>query len=974
MDIVGDILRKLTARYPNQLKGLVGIEENYEQIESLLRILSREVRMLGIWGMGGIGKTTLATALYAQLSSEFEGGCFLTNVRENSSRHGGLEALHKKIFTELLGNESHCFNAPILVPQFVMHRLGHKKVFIVLDDVATSEQLEHLVKDYGLLGPGSRVIVTTRDKQIFRPNDEIYEVKKLSFHRSLELFSLTVFEEKAPKHGHEDLSRRAVSYCKGIPLALKVLGASLRRRSKEAWESELRKLKMISNKKINNVLELSYDDLDRSQKDIFLDIACFLKGKDRDWVTNLLEACDFFAASGIEVLLNKALVTISDCNSIEMHDLIQEMGREIVDQESIKEPGRRSRLWRPEEVHEGTEVVECITLDTCNLNRDLNLSSNCFAKMVSLRFLDIHCSFSSSRFHVYLPSGLESISDKLRYFFWDGFCHESLPSNFHAEDLVELYIYRSKLKKLWYGVQNLVNLERFYVVASGDLVEIPDLSKAKKLNIIHLSHCESLRKLHPSISALPKLTNLDLSGCTGIENLNVHSKYLESLDLEGCSSLKEFSVTSHEMMFLDLSYTAICALPSSIQFNRKLSHLLLKGCKNLDMLSNALEPGLITAPDHFDCTLHSAYLSFLQSLPNIIGHLFCLKSLDLSGTTVENLPESIKNLSMMTLLELDDCRKLVSLSELPPSLKILTAYNSTSLETVFSQLLVFEHMLQSCTPGLPEKYHPKQFEGGCVVFPGDHIRNDCGFHTGDSSITIPCLSLPELCGFICCAILSEGSIKGHFSCSIYQDSKQVGMDEGKLVHTSLISDHVVFLFVETCDHLSEIPFKFEFNYGQDENFRIKECGVFPVYASESGLKLAIGVGVRCSNVENGLESFVEVSNNESQLTEIGVDGSNNENGNENEWEELLHVITSSRSLGVLEHPLIQLQPDPDPTPTPSAFFKPRTWLRVARRKRDNIFFYMVFAKVFCNNSQAGEFQYTNGTLFRFFPLLTLRLQ
>ncbi|KAK8464336.1 hypothetical protein PHAVU_011G181366 [Phaseolus vulgaris] len=499
MDIVGDILRKLTARYPNQLKGLVGIEENYEQIESLLRIGSREVRMLGIWGMGGIGKTTLATALYAQLSPEFEGGCFLTNVRENSSRHGGLEALHKKLYTELLDNESHCFDAPLLVPQFVMHRLGHKKVFIVLDDVATYEQLEHLIEDYGLLGPGSRVIVTTRDKQIFRPNDEIYEVKKLSFHRSLELFSLTVFEEKTPKHGHEDLSRRAVSYCKGIPLALKVLGASLRRRSKEAWESELRKLKKISNKEINNVLKLSYDGLDRSQKDIFLDIACFFKGKDRDWVTNLLEACDFFAASGIEVLLDKALVTISDCNSIEMHDLIQEMGREIVDQESIKEPGRRSRLWRPEEVHEvlkhnlGTEVVECITLDTCNLNRDLNLSSNCFAKMVSLRFLDIHCSLSSTRFHVYLPSGLESLSDKLRYFYWDGFCHESLPSNFHAEDLVEIYMCRSKLKKLWDGVQNLVNLEKIYLESSGNLVEIPDLSKAEKLRSIDLSYCKSLQ-------------------------------------------------------------------------------------------------------------------------------------------------------------------------------------------------------------------------------------------------------------------------------------------------------------------------------------------------------------------------------------------------------------------------------------------------------------------------------------------------
>jgi len=356
-------------------------------------------------------------------------------------------------------------------------------------------------------------------------------------------------------------------------------------------------------------------------------------------------------------------------------------------------------------------------------------------------------------------------------------------------------------------------------------------------------------------------------------------------------------VLSHEMTLLDLSYTAIRALPSSIQCNRELVVLLLNGCHNLDMLSNVSEPGLITAPDHF-------------------GHLFSLRNLDLSGTNVESLPASIKNLSMMKQLKLDDCRKLVSLTELPPSLKMLTAYNCTSLETDFTQLLVFEHMLQSCTPCLSKPYYPKQFDGGCVVFPGDHIMNNCGFHTGDSSITIPCLSLPELCGFICCLILSEGSIEGQFSCSIYQDTKQVGIDEGTLRHTPLISDHVIFLFVETCDHLSEIPFKLEFNYHdrfrpEDEKVRIKECGVFPVYASESGLKLfgssgteffelesitqifnetqsrAIGVGVRCNNGEN----FVEVSNNESQLTEIGVGGSNNEN--ENEWEQLLHVITSS---------------------------------------------------------------------------------
>jgi len=78
-EVVKDVLRKLTPRYPNQLKGLVGIEKSLKQIESLLKIGSSEVRTVGIWGMGGIGKTTLAIALYDKLSCEFEGRCVLTN-------------------------------------------------------------------------------------------------------------------------------------------------------------------------------------------------------------------------------------------------------------------------------------------------------------------------------------------------------------------------------------------------------------------------------------------------------------------------------------------------------------------------------------------------------------------------------------------------------------------------------------------------------------------------------------------------------------------------------------------------------------------------------------------------------------------------------------------------------------------------------------------------------------------------------
>ncbi|KAH1261309.1 TMV resistance protein N [Glycine max] len=553
--IVRDVLKKLAPTYPNQSKRLVGIEKSYEEIESLLRIGSSEVITLGIWGMGGIGKTTLATALYHKLSYDFEGRCFLANVRKKSDK---LEDLRNELFSTLLKENKRQLDG------FDMSRLQYKSLFIVLDDVSTREQLEKLIEEYDFMGAESRVIVTTRDKHILSTNHKIYQVDKLNCDHSVELFCFIVFGEKKPKQGYEDLSRRVISYCEVVPLALKVLGASLRERNKEAWECELRKLEKFPDMKILNVLKLSYDGLDRPQKDIFLDIACFFKGEERYWVTGLLEAFDFFPTSGIKVLLDKALITISNANQIEMHDLIQEMGQDIV-QESEKYPGKRSRLWKHEEVldvlkyNKGTNDVQGIILDLDKLIGDLYLSSDFLAKMANLRFLKIHkkCRWHD-RYNVYLGDDLESLSDKL------GCSLKSWPPNFCAEQLVELRMSFTDVKKLSDGVQNLMKLKSIDLSFSDKLVEITDLSKAEKLEKVSLACCYRLRQLHSSTLSLPKLAYLNQKYCRNIENLesNVHSKSVNELTLSHCLSLEKFSVTSYEIKVLSLSNTYEAPIPT----------------------------------------------------------------------------------------------------------------------------------------------------------------------------------------------------------------------------------------------------------------------------------------------------------------------------------------------------------------------------------------------------------------------------
>jgi hypothetical protein len=155
------------------------------------------------------------------------------------------------------------------------------KAFIVVDDVHTLKLLENLIGvGHDCLGAGSRDIVTTKDKHVLigRGIDKILKVKEMNFQNSTRLFSLNAFNKIVPNEGYEEISNNVVSYAKGDSLALKVLGSFLRTKSKKEWDNAINKLKKIPNTKIQKVLGLSYDELDDTEKNIFLDIAKNFKG------------------------------------------------------------------------------------------------------------------------------------------------------------------------------------------------------------------------------------------------------------------------------------------------------------------------------------------------------------------------------------------------------------------------------------------------------------------------------------------------------------------------------------------------------------------------------------------------------------------------------------------------------------------------------------------------------------------------
>jgi len=354
--------------YPNELKGLVHNDQHGSYTESMLRRYAR----IRIWGMGRIGKTTIARQMFAKHFAQYDSACFMENVSEEIEKFG-RRYIRNKLFSELLKRQITA--SDILGATFIERIFSGRKVFFVLDDVGNAAQLEYLCAELDDLGPNSRLIITARDRQTLKGKvDVIHEVRNWNFEESLRLFSLGAFKQNHPKEGYKLLSQRAVAYAGGVPLALKVLGSHFYSRSPEFWEPELKNLenKGESLHGIQEVLKVSYNGLTVREKEMFLDIAFFFKDEKRDFVTRILDACGFNAASGLVTLEDKALITISCDNKIQMHDLLQQMAFDIVRQKkdrTSRDPEKCSRLRDIKEVCDvlkNSKVIkECQPLIYC---------------------------------------------------------------------------------------------------------------------------------------------------------------------------------------------------------------------------------------------------------------------------------------------------------------------------------------------------------------------------------------------------------------------------------------------------------------------------------------------------------------------------------------------------------------------------------------------------------------------------------
>ncbi|XP_023752246.1 disease resistance protein Roq1 [Lactuca sativa] len=733
--IVVEISQKLYPLTSKADENLIGMAVRGQSLKSELQIESGGVLMIGIWGVGGGGKTTLASSVYREISSKFNGCCFIKNIREESSRYG-LEKLQKKILSEM--KVSKVGGGRSLID----NRLRRRKVLIVLDDVDHLDQLKALAGSHDWFGEGSRIIITTRDVHLLNAHrvDVMHNISLLNNDEAMKLFCKLSPQGNRPKEDYERLSKEVVSYVGGLPLALSVLGPFLCDKDIDEWKSALARLKDIPNDDIVGKLKLSFDGLTKVEKELFLDIACFFRWENKEKSMEILDACGFHPVIGVKVLIQKALITISKDGEFDMHDLVQEMGHHIVRGEHPNNPEKHTRVWKEE---------DAITICSMDATTELDM-----IEAVGLRF-----------FVFPLEDKLPLVANgkNLRWIQWQCDIAIHLLSNFPQRTLCCLILGRGLQKQLWEGNKFLPNLKIIELWSFHNLIVTPDFCGLPNLERFILTRCFYLEEIHPSIGRLERLVFLRIAHCPRLEMFPpiTQPKKLKTLEFSSCPKL--FNISEIQKQNID-NLGNLDLDNSGKEVESSMECCLEEPC----LPRNNMKPCLHDNLNHiglqfFFKDIRKLDLSFCslgdEEIFSADWELPNLEELNLRGNDFSLLSFSRLKVPRLKLLNVSYCQGLVELSELPSSIAVILADSCTSLETcgdvsnckwLWNVSLLFGNscggdiLLHSMLQGnaiqdhfiivILESQIPKEFESRLfrrntftLHFPDDWYSDFCGF-------------------------------------------------------------------------------------------------------------------------------------------------------------------------------------------------------------------------------------------------------
>ncbi|XP_056161628.1 disease resistance protein L6-like isoform X1 [Syzygium oleosum] len=686
--IVHKVVDELKKAYLLVTDCLVGVENHVKEINRMMCGDSEDTRILGIYGLGGVGKTTLAKIIYNQLSHGFEDCCFLSAIKETSELKG-IECLQNQLISDILKRNWTTISNVDEGMKTIKERLSGKKVLVLLDDVDKRTHLNSLMGKPAWFGLGSRIIITSRNKDIVDVPEVActYELVSMDFNQSLQLFCNHAFRSDYPPDEYDAFSTEVVKTTGGLPLALDVIGSQLSGKSKDVWDVTLKKLRKVPHEEVKRKLKISYDALDDSQKHIFLDIACLFVGFDIRIVIHMWNETNIFPGEGLRVLQQLSLIKLKE-NKLWMHNQLRDLGRDIVRRECNMELEKQTRLWDHEEAldilmkKKGSKKIEALSLKFDN-QLQCYYANQEFERLSNLKYLEMRVvpeNWPSNDFAANIQKHPPMLS-KLRWLSWHQFPLDIKLINLSMMNIVILDLSWSKFSESWVGwthIKMAGNLKVLNLTGCAHLHRTPDFSANVNLEHLILENCARLVQIDISIGHLTQLVFLNLRFCIKLRKLpeeicNLESlkellidgtsireipewrgmKTLETLSACECLSLNNCRSIGNLMSILRLSLenVEITQLPPEIGELVKLEYLSLSKCKLLRRLPDSI--GNLES-----LILLNLSYTHVEELPDSLGKLKNLKVLRMYGSSIRIIPSSVGMLEKLEEIDAEFCWRL----------------------------------------------------------------------------------------------------------------------------------------------------------------------------------------------------------------------------------------------------------------------------------------------------------------------------
>ncbi|KAL6842299.1 hypothetical protein ACP4OV_027947 [Aristida adscensionis] len=718
---------------------IIGRDIEKNRIIQLLSASERkeDLRIVPIYGLGGVGKTTLAGLVYNdnQIINKYD-----HRVWVYVSQVCDIEKIGRSIISQLR-KEAVPHNTDIqLINQGLEDILPNKKILIVLDDLWEENDFK-LEKLMNMLKKGSMidVIATTRKKDIAMKICAKEQYKLEPLHHDICWKIIKIFSQLEDINEHfEPIGQEIAKKCAGLPLAAQALGYMLKSKDLKRWSevndsdiwNESSEDEYAPQRTVLPSLKLSFESMSSQLRLCFSYCAIFPKGCDiihtdliHQWIAlGIFKPSSRLGEEYINQLLGMSFLQHSKLPSssrehatrYKMHDRVHDLARSVMGDELS-------------EFHVATksstsEQNYCRYALLVNYDKTEKLSNILPQKVWVLRFelLD------SSKLD--LPDGAFSFAKYLRILDFSACYSVLLPVSIgQLRQLRCLIAPRTQNVRLPECITELSKLQYLNLNGSSQISALPEsIGKLGCLMHLDLSGCSCISKLSESFSDLKSLMHLDMSGCSGITELpgslgNLTSlQHLELSDCEGLKALPESFCGLKRLQHLDISScrylqrlpnaigsladlqylsmskcNCITELPESFQLLQSLVHLDMSSCskitelpaslgklKSLEHLELSHCEGLKALPESICGLKRLQYLDIssclcLQRLPNAIGSLADLQYLNMSRCNlITELPGSFQLLRSLVHLDMSSCSKI---TELPGSLGNLTSLQRLEL-------------------------------------------------------------------------------------------------------------------------------------------------------------------------------------------------------------------------------------------------------------------------------------------------------